>query len=329
MDMRTMKIGRSGIEASVVGLGAWAIGGDSNWGPSDDEESIRTIHRARDLGVTLIDTAPAYGLGHSEEVVGKALKGKRHEYVLSTKCGIRWDIKEGALLMERDGVRILRNTRPESLREEIHASLQRLKTDYIDIYIVHWQELPEFPCPIADTMGFLMDLKKEGKIRAIGASNLSKEQFLQYVQAGQLDLIQEKYSMLDRRAEPVFFPLCKEYEVTFQAYSPLERGALTDAYLSGALEIKGLARSKITWFQTEHAVRLRKVLEGWKPLCEKYSCTLAQLVIAWTAAQGTGKNVNVLCGARKVKQVEENAGGGSILLEVKDIERMRKDIESL
>ena len=329
MDMRTMKIGRSGIEASVVGLGAWAIGGDSNWGPSDDEESIRTIHRARDLGVTLVDTAPAYGLGHSEEVVGKALKGKRHEYVLSTKCGIRWDIKEGALLMERDGVRILRNTRPESLREEIHASLQRLKTDYIDIYIVHWQELPEFPCPITDTMGFLMDLKKEGKIRAIGASNLSKEQFLQYVQAGQLDLIQEKYSMLDRRAEPVFFPLCKEYEVTFQAYSPLERGALTDAYLSGALEVKGLARSKITWFQPEHAVRLKKILEGWKPLCEKYSCTLAQLVISWTAAQGTGKNVNVLCGARKVKQVEENAGGGSILLEVKDIERMRKDIESL
>jgi methylglyoxal reductase len=324
-----MKIGRSGIEASVVGLGAWAIGGDSNWGPSDDEESIRTIHRARDLGVTLIDTAPAYGLGHSEEVVGQALKGKRHEYVLSTKCGIRWDIKEGALLMERDGVRILRNTRPESLREEIHASLRRLKTDYIDIYIVHWQELPEFPCPIADTMGFLMDLKKEGKIRAIGASNLSKEQFLQYVQAGQLDLIQEKYSMLDRRAEPVFFPLCKEYEVTFQAYSPLERGALTDAYLSGSLEVKGLARSKITWFQPEHGVRLRKVLEGWKPLCEKYSCSLAQLVIAWTASQGTGKNVNVLCGARKVKQVEENAGGGSVLLEVEDMERMRKDIESL
>ena len=101
--MRTMKIGNSGIEASVVGMGAWAIGGDSMWGASDDAESVRTIHRARALGVTLLDTAPAYGLGHSEEVVGKALVGRRGDYVLSTKCGIRWDIKEGALLMERDG----------------------------------------------------------------------------------------------------------------------------------------------------------------------------------------------------------------------------------
>ena len=117
--MRTMKIGKSGIEASVVGIGAWAIGGDSNWGHSDDAESIRTIHRARELGVTLLDTAPAYGLGHSEEVIGRALAGRRSDYVLATKCGIRWDVKEGALLMERDGVRIVRNTRPERLAEEV------------------------------------------------------------------------------------------------------------------------------------------------------------------------------------------------------------------
>jgi len=327
--MKRIHIGKSGIEASVVGLGAWAIGGDSNWGPSDDAESIRTIHRALDLGVNLVDTAPAYGLGHGEEVVGKALKGKRQSYVLSTKCGIRWDITEGALLLERDGVRILRNTRPESLREELHASLRRLQTDYIDIYIVHWQEVPEFPCPIADTMGFLMDLKKEGKIRAIGASNLSREQFLEYTAAGELDLIQERYSMLYRKAEPIFFPLCKEHGVTFQAYSPLERGALTDAFLEGKLEVKGLARSKIPWFHGEEGNRLKKVLAGFKPLCEKYSCTLTQLVIAWTAAQGTGHNVNVLCGARTIGQIEENAKGGFLTLENADVERMRRDIEAL
>lgn len=327
--MKRIHVGTSGIDASVVGLGAWAIGGDSNWGPSDDTESIRTIHRALDLGVNLVDTAPAYGLGHGEEVVGKALKGKRQSYVLSTKCGIRWDITEGALLMERDGVRLLRNTRPESLREEIHASLRRLQTDYIDIYIVHWQEVPEFPCPIADTMGFLMDLKKEGKIRAIGASNLSREQFLEYTAAGELDLIQERYSMLNREAEPIFFPLCREYGVTVQAYSPLERGALTDAFLEGRLEVKGLARSKIPWFHGEEGEKLKKVLAGWKPLREKYSCTLTQLVIAWTAAQGTGENVNVLCGARRIDQIEENAKGGSITLEKPDVERMRRDIEAL
>ena len=225
--MRAMKIGQSGIEASVVGIGAWAIGGDSQWGASDDSESIRTIHRARELGVTLLDTAPAYGLGHSEEVVGRALAGRRGDYVLSTKCGIRWDIKEGALLMERDGVRILRNTRPQSLAEEVEISLRRLKTDYIDIYIVHWQEVPEFPCPIIDTMGFLTDLKKQGKIRAIGASNLTPGQFVEYTEAGQLDLIQEKYSLLDRAAESTLFGLCETHDVTFQAYSPLERGVLS------------------------------------------------------------------------------------------------------
>ena len=140
--MRTMKIGKSGIEASVVGIGGWAIGGDSMWGASDEAESIRTIHRARELGVTLVDTAPAYGLGHGEEVVDKALAGRRDQYILSTKCGLRWDVREGGLHMERDGVRIVRNTRPEFLAQEVEASLRRLKTDYIDIYIVHWQALP-------------------------------------------------------------------------------------------------------------------------------------------------------------------------------------------
>ena len=116
--MRTMKIGKSGIEASVIGIGAWAIGGDSQWGVSDDSESIRTIHRAHQLGVTLLDTAPAYGLGHSEEVVGRAIAGRRGDYIVSTKCGLRWDIAEGALHMERDGVRL-----PFSDAAEVGAAL--------------------------------------------------------------------------------------------------------------------------------------------------------------------------------------------------------------
>lgn len=323
--MRMMKIGKSGIETSVVGIGAWAIGGDSMWGASDDAESIRTIHRARELGVTLLDTAPAYGLGHSEEVVGKAIAGRRSDYVLSTKCGIRWDIKEGALLMERDGVRILRNTRPSSLAEEVEISLRRLKTDYIDIYIVHWQELPEFPCPIADTMGFLMDLKRQGKIRAIGASNLSREQFIEYTRAGQLDLIQEKFSLLDRRLGDIFFDLCDEHGVTFQAYSPLERGILSGKVRTAADVGPGVARTRIKWFLPENLPTINALMEKWAPLSTKYGCTMTQLVIAWTAAQGNGRNVNVLCGARKIYQIEDNAKGGDLVLEPSDIEAMRKD----
>ena len=327
--MRTMKIGKSGIEASVVGIGAWAIGGDSMWGASDDAESVRTIHRARELGVTLLDTAPAYGLGHSEEVVGKALAGRRGDYVLSSKCGIRWDIKEGALLMERDGVRIVRNTRPEHLANEIEMSLRRLKTDYIDIYIVHWQALPEFPCPIADTMGFLADMKKQGKIRAIGASNLSPEQFIEYTQAGQLDLIQEKYSLLDRVAEGKFFDLCAQHEVSFQAYSPLERGILTGKITAETKVEMTVAKSRVAWFQPENLPKIAALAEKWAPLCQKYDCSMTQLVISWTAAQGNGRNVNVLCGARKLHQIEENAKGGDIVLETVDVASMRKEAEAI
>ena len=327
--MRSMKIGRSGIETSVVGLGAWAIGGDSQWGASDDAESIRTIHRAHDLGITLIDTAPAYGLGHSEEVVGKALAGRRDDYVLATKCGIRWDISEGALLIERDGVRIVRNTRPERLAEEIEMSLRRLKTDYIDLYIVHWQALPEFPCPIADTMGYLTDLKQQGKIRAIGASNLTPEQFGEYADAGQLDLIQEKYSLLDRVAENKFFALCNQHDVTFQAYSPLERGTLTGKIKVDTKVDITLAKSKIKWFQPENLPKIAALAKKWAPLCKKYDCTMTQLVTAWTTGQGNGSNINALCGARKLQQIEENAAGGAFRLDTADAAEMRADTQDL
>ena len=327
--MRTMNIGQSGIEASVVSIGAWAIGGDSQWGPSDESESIRTIHRARELGVTLLDTAPAYGLGHSEEVVGKALLGRRGDYVLSTKCGLRWDIKEGALMMERDGVRIVRNTRPQRLAEEVEMSLRRLKTDYLDIYIVHWQELPEFPCPIAETMDFLLRLKAQGKIRAIGASNLSPAQFLEYTKAGQLDLIQEKYSLLDRAAESTLFGLCQTHGVTFQAYSPLERGTLTGKITVDSKVDMTTAKSKIKWFQPEFLPKIAALGEKWAPLCKKYQCTMTQLVIGWTTAQGNGSNVNALCGARKLDQIEENARGGDIVLDAADLALMRADAQAI
>ena len=327
--MRAMKIGQSGIEASVVGIGAWAIGGDSQWGASDDSESIRTIHRARELGVTLLDTAPAYGLGHSEEVVGKALAGRRGDYVLSTKCGLRWDIKEGALHMERDGVRLVRNTRAQSLVDEVETSLRRLKTDYIDIYIVHWQALPEFPCPIADTMGQLMKLKAQGKIRAIGASNLSPAQFLEYTQAGQLDLVQEKYSLLDRTVETTLFGLCDTHGVSFQAYSPLERGTLTGKITVDTQVDLTTAKRNIKWFAPENLPKIAALGEKWAPLCKKYACTMTQLVIGWTTAQGNGHNVNALCGARKLRQIEENARGGDIVLDAADLATMRADAQAI
>ena len=327
--MKMMTIGKSGIEASALGLGTWAIGGDSNWGPSDDTESIKTIHRSRELGITLLDTAPAYGLGHSEEVVGRAIKGRRDQYVLASKCGLRWDIDEGGVLMERDGVKLVRNATPERLAEEIEMNLKRLQTDYLDLYIVHWQASEDYPFPISDTMGYLMELKKQGKIRAIGASNLTGVQFMQYVNNGDLDLIQEKYSMLDRGVEEKFLGLCEEHNVTFQAYSPLERGALTGKYKLDSKVNMGLAKSKIKWYEKDKLVKIVELKKKWQPLFEKYGCSMTELVLAWTMSQGTGKNVNVLGGARTIPQIEENVGGGNLNLGSDDLATMRKDVEAI
>jgi methylglyoxal reductase len=324
-----MYIGKSGIQVSAVGIGAWAIGGDSSWGPSDDSESIRTIHRARELGINLLDTAPAYGLGHSEEIAGTALKGRRGDYILSTKCGLRWDIEEGSFHMERDGITLRRNTSAASLAVELERSLKRLGTDYIDIYIVHWQSLPDFPVPISETMGFLLKAKEEGKIRAIGASNVNADNFREYLRSGQLDLIQEKYSMLDQAKGDELFELCDRHGVTFQCYSPLERGALTGKYKTGDPVNMGRAKAGIKWYKPEFLPRITELSEKWAPLCKKYGCTMTNLVVAWTAAQGNGSNVNVMVGARTTAQIEENVKGGGITLESADIETMRKDARAV
>jgi methylglyoxal reductase len=324
-----MYIGKSGIRVSAVGIGAWAIGGDSSWGPSDDSESIRTIHRARELGVSLLDTAPAYGLGHSEEVVGKALEGRRGDYILSTKCGLRWDTGEGSFHAERDGVKLRRNTSAASLAVELDRSLKRLKTDYIDIYIVHWQSLPDFPVPIGETMGFLLKAKEAGKIRAIGASNLKADDVTEYLRHGQLDLIQEKYSILDQARGDELFGLCERCGVSFQCYSPLERGVLTGKYKAGDPVNMGRAKAGIKWYKPEFLPRIAELADKWAPLCKKYGCTMTNLVVAWTAAQGNGSNVNVMVGARTTAQIEENAKGGGITLEGGDIESMREDARAL
>ncbi|MDR0439643.1 MAG: aldo/keto reductase, partial [Candidatus Accumulibacter sp.] len=168
-----------------------------------------------------------------------------------------------------------------------------------------------------------------GKIRAIGASNLSDAQFLEYVRAGQLDLIQEKYSMLDRGAGDRLFGLCSQYDVTFQTYSPLERGILSGKIKDPSQVHMGAARNQVKWFQPENLAKIAALSGQWAPLREKYACTMTQLVIGWTAAQGNGSNVNVLCGARKLPQIEDNARGGDIVLEAADIVAMRESVEAI
>lgn len=326
--MRKMKIGKTDFDATVISMGTLSIGGDGVWGANDDSESIRTIHRAMDLGITWFDSAAFYGFGHAETVLGKAMEGRRDKYIISTKCGLDWDTGEGSPFFERDGHQVSRDLSPKAVRRSLENSLRRLQTDYIDIFITHWQSVPPAFTPIEETMGTLLDLKKEGKIRAIGASNVSLDDIKEYLKFGELDLVQERYSMLDPTSFDALNAYCLENSITYQAYSVLERGLLTGAYTMQSQVKPGDARNEwCAWYQPDRRKKVIDLLDSWKPLCEKYQCSQAALTIAWTLHQAP--NINVDAGSRRVKAVEENARGGEILLEENDLKTMNTAIKAL
>jgi methylglyoxal reductase len=325
--MQYRTLGKSNTAASAIALGTWAIGGGTWWGASDDADSIKAIQAAIDEGITLIDTAPAYGWGHSEEIVGKAIKGRRDKVVVSTKGGLWWKDERGAFFFELEGKKVNRCLLPETIRAEVEDSLRRLGTDYIDLYHTHWQSPQPDRDPIEATMHGLMKLKAEGKIRAIGASNVDLQQIKAYQAAGVLDAIQPKYSMLDREIEKEILPYCHTKKISTLAYSPLEQGLLTGKIGMDQTFPEGSFRNNIPWFQPVNRKRVLNMLEGWSDLVRKYACSLSQLVIAWTAAQ---QGITfVLCGARKEEHVRENVRAGELMLEAADIGRMRKDVQAL
>ncbi len=319
-------IGKSGIDASAITMGLWAAGGDSAWGASDDAETIRAIHAAFDRGIDIYDTAPAYGFGRSERVLGEALKGMRHKVRVITKCGLRFD-GVGARLLERDGTPITIDPSPETVVSGTEQSLKNLQTDYIDVLITHWQSRPPHIVPIEDTMSALLQLKKEGKIRAIGISNVTLDQVKEYLKYGQVDLIQQKYSMLSREAEDELLPFCIENNIMLQAYSPLEQGLLTGRFTMETVLPDNNIRNRIRWYQPALRAMLIGVLSKWQPLCEKYGCSVSNLAIAWLLGQG--EVVNAACGARKTAHILDNAKGAEIVLDREDLVSMREDILSI
>jgi methylglyoxal reductase len=205
-ELEKRRIGASAIKASPVALGTWAIGGWM-WGGTDEAQSIAAIRAAIDEGSTLIDTAPAYGQGLAEELVGRAIKRRRDEVVIATKCGLVWHTDKGRHFFDYDGKPVHRYLGRDAIFYEVEQSLRRLGTDHIDHYITHWQDPTT---PIAETMGALEDLKRQGKIGSIGASNVSVDDLQAYIAAGQLDAIQEEYSMARRGLETSLLPLCRE-----------------------------------------------------------------------------------------------------------------------
>jgi methylglyoxal reductase len=325
------KLGASGISTSVVGLGTWVTGGGAPWGADpDDAESVQAIHAALDGGVNMIDTAPAYGFGRSEEVVGKAIQSRRDQVILATKCGLWWADDRGSAFCDYDGRAIRRSLRPDTIREEIELSLRRLQTDVIDLYQTHWPAVEPDNTPIADTMACLMKLKDEGKIRAIGVSNVTLEELEANARHGEVSTNQPRYSMLFRDIETEILPWCVANNVATLAYMPLEQGLLTGKVTLDRTFSPDEWRSNHDWnpwFKRENLRQILSMLKGWQDLTVKYGCTLAQLTIAWTIAQ-PGVTV-ALCGARRVDQAIDNAGAGNLQLEPADVARMRNDVLSL
>lgn len=222
--MENLNIGRSGIEVPFLGMGTWAIGGGSWWGDNDDALSVKAIQTAVEQGIRWIDTAPIYGLYHSETVVGEALKHiDRDKVVLSTKCGLEWRHETPVLHKVVDGTAVYRDLSAQSIIEDVEDSLRRLGTDHLDVLYTHWQSPDLGLYPLEETVEAMMKLKEQGKIRAIGASNVTADLIRGYCRYGQLDVIQEKYSLLTRRIEKQFLPTCRELGVSVQAYSRWSR----------------------------------------------------------------------------------------------------------
>jgi aryl-alcohol dehydrogenase-like predicted oxidoreductase len=316
LETLTRKIGRSGIEASAVGLGTWAIGGWM-WGGTDESQSIDAIRASIDEGVSLIDTAPAYGQGLSEEIVGKAIKGRRDKVVLATKLGLVWHTTKGNHFFDYDGKPVHRYLGRDSVVYEVEQSLKRLGTDYIDHYITHWQDPTT---PVAETMEALERLKAQGKIRSIGASNVVPADVEAYLAAGQLDAIQQEYSMVARDVEAELAPCCIENGVSILSYSSLGLGLLSgkvgpDRVFSGDDQRKDNPR-----FSKSNREKVARLMGEIGPIAQAHDATEAQIVIAWTLQQ-PGITFS-LCGARNPRQAKENARAGRIRLSNDEIKRI-------
>lgn len=323
--MNKIEIGTSGMMASQIAMGTWSMGGDIQWGTQDEKISLKAIRTAVEEGINLIDTAPAYGFGYSEQLVGKAIKElPRDQILVQTKCGFWWKDDEGSVLIERDGRVCRRNLSRRAIMDGVKDSLQNLDVDYIDILVTHQQAREPFLTPVSETMQALEELKKEGTIRAIGISNCNMAEIEAYLACGTIDVIQEHFNMLEPETANEFLPICEKNHITFQGFSILKQGLLTGKYgMDYQLPAENV-RNRSHWFQLENRKKILDMLDCWKPLCEKYDCNLANLVVAWSAKKSP--RMLILGGGRKEQHVRDYIKGEAMPLEGADYEKMNKDI---
>lgn len=307
--MQRRELGNSGIQASVVAFGAWAIGG-WKWGGADAKESISAIHNAIDAGINFIDTAAVYGFGLSEEIVGQAIvTQKRDELVIATKCGLRWDIETPTLHGESEGKRIFRTLDAASIKLELDLSLKRLKTDYIDLYQTHWSDPETAP---EDVMSALIEHKQAGKIRSIGFCNASTSDLTIAAKTAHLDVDQERYSLLDRERDADNLPICLASGLSFLAYSPMAQGLLTEKVDQSRVYKEGDLRIGNPRFSKENISAIVSVLEPVRSLAAQRGVNIEQLILAWTLQQPGVSHV--LVGVRNAEQANSNALAGALVL---------------
>lgn len=310
-----------GLRASAVGLGTWAIGGWM-WGGTDDAAAEEAIRAGLDAGITLIDTAPAYGLGHAEEVVGRGIKGRRDQVVLATKCGLVWHAQRGPYFFSQGGHAVHRDLSPAAIRHEVEESLRRLQTDRIDLYITHWQD-PTTPIP--ETVAALKALQAEGKILAFAASNTAPEDLEAYRAAGGISAVQEEYSMLQRRIEATHLPACRENGIAVMGYSVLGLGLLSGGITADRVFSGDDQRRDNPRFSPENRVRVDRLMQVIRPIASQQGASPSQVVIAWTLTQ-PGLTF-ALCGARNPAQARENAAAGRLRLSKTDLDAISQAID--
>ncbi|HKL37752.1 MAG TPA: aldo/keto reductase [Bacteroidales bacterium] len=322
-------LGDSGIEVSAIAFGAWAIGGFM-WGGNDDKEAIRAIQHGYDLDMTTIDTAPIYGMGLSEELVGKAIQGKRERFQILTKFGIKWKTKgtreqfrtqkEYEELMNQ----IYLSARKESVIQECEDSLRRLNTDYIDYYQHH---RPAEDAPVEEVMEALEKLKDQGKIRAAGVSNYSMDQMKKANKRFRIETNQLPYSMVKRNIESDIIPWVLQNNKGVIAYSPLQRGVLTGKYSPGSQLAEGDHRKNSSYFKADNIRKINDFLGKIEPVARDHNASLAQLVLYWTIHQ-PGITI-ALAGARNPRQVEDNARTADISLSDQEMKTINNYLENL
>jgi aryl-alcohol dehydrogenase-like predicted oxidoreductase len=326
--MEYRQIGETDLKCSVITFGAWAIGG-WRWGGTDRNESIKAIKAAYAEGVTSIDTAPAYGQGLSEEIVADAIKDiPRDRIQILTKFGLRWDVKQGTFFFKSksDGVEIemYKLASKESIIKECEDSLIRLKTDYIDLYQIHWHDVTT---PVHDTMEAVLRLKEQGKVREIGVCNYNVELMKEAEQTVKLASDQVWYSMILRDIEKDLVPYCIENKKSIIAYSPLHRGILSGKIKPGHVFGEDDHRQTLSHYKDENIRRTNEMLNKLRPLAESKGVSLAQLVLRWTIDQ-PGITI-ALAGARNVEQAVQNAKAVNVKLSDDEINFINKQLEVL